>query len=133
MPPELIRLIANSRPDDVLLIEQVDRLSRLKRAIGKSSAPILTPSKSVSLRSIFRQVGCWGVRPTTSPGACSRALNSRMLDMLAAIARKHYNDRRRRQAQGVAAKAKAEVKYRGRPEDIGRNAGIASMLRDGSS
>jgi hypothetical protein len=64
--PELIRLIANSRPDDVLLIEQVDRLSRLKRAIGKSSAPILTPSKSVSLRSIFRQVGCWRVRPTTS-------------------------------------------------------------------
>ena len=27
--PELFRLIADSRPDDVLLIEQVDRLSRL--------------------------------------------------------------------------------------------------------
>jgi DNA invertase Pin-like site-specific DNA recombinase len=65
-------------------------------------------------------------------GRMFRALNSMMLDMLAAIARKHYEDRRRRQAQGVA-KAKAEGKYRGRPEDTGRNAGIASMLRDGSS
>ena len=27
--PELFRLIANSRPGDVLLVEQVDRLSRL--------------------------------------------------------------------------------------------------------
>jgi hypothetical protein len=60
-------------------------------------------------------------------GRMFRALNSMMLDMLAAIARKHYDDRRRRQAQGVA-KAKAEGKYRGRPEDIGRNAGIASLL-----
>ena len=42
-----------------------------RRPIGKSSAPILTPSKSASSRSIFRQVGCWRVRPTTSPGACS--------------------------------------------------------------
>jgi Resolvase, N terminal domain len=30
--PELFRLIADSRPDDVLLIEQVDRLSRLTAA-----------------------------------------------------------------------------------------------------
>ena len=64
----------------------------------------------------------------TSPGAA----NSMMLDMLAAVARKDYEDLRRQQAQGVA-KAKAEGKYRGRPEDIGRNAGIASTLRDGSS
>ena len=65
-------------------------------------------------------------------GRMFRALNSMMLDMLTAIARKHCHDRRRRQAQGVA-KAKAEGKYRGRPEDIARNAGIASMLRAGSS
>jgi DNA invertase Pin-like site-specific DNA recombinase len=55
-----------------------------------------------------------------------------MLDMLAAVARKDYDDRRRRQAQGVA-KAKLEGKYRGRPEDTDRNAGIAGMLRSGMS
>ncbi|WP_350223692.1 hypothetical protein [Proteus vulgaris] len=42
------------------------------------------------------------------------ALNSMMLDMLAAVARKDYEDRRRRQAQGVQ-KAKQEGKYKGRP------------------
>jgi DNA invertase Pin-like site-specific DNA recombinase len=56
------------------------------------------------------------------------ALNAMMLDMLAAVARKDYEDRCRRQAQGQA-KAKPEGKYRGRPEDTNRNAGIAGMLK----
>jgi DNA invertase Pin-like site-specific DNA recombinase len=55
-----------------------------------------------------------------------------MLDMLAAVARKDYEDRRRRQAQGIA-KAKSEGAYRGRPEDTDRNEGIAGMLRSGMS
>ena len=60
------------------------------------------------------------------------ALNAMMLDMLAAVARKDYEDRRRRQAQGIV-KAKAAGAYRGRPEDTDRNAGIAGMLRSGMS
>jgi DNA invertase Pin-like site-specific DNA recombinase len=53
-----------------------------------------------------------------------------MLDVLAAVARKDYEDRRRRQAQGVA-KAKADGRYRGRPEDTERNAAITNMLKSG--
>jgi DNA invertase Pin-like site-specific DNA recombinase len=60
------------------------------------------------------------------------AVNAMMLDVLAAVARKDYEDRRRRQAQGIA-KAKAEGKYRGRPEDTDRNEGIAGMLKAGMS
>jgi DNA invertase Pin-like site-specific DNA recombinase len=55
-----------------------------------------------------------------------------MLDMVAAVARKDYDDRRRRQSQGIA-KARAAGAYRGRPEDTNRNAGIAGMLRSGMS
>ena len=55
------------------------------------------------------------------------AVNAMMLDVLAAVARKDYDDRRRRQAQGQA-KAKAEGRYKGRPEDADRNASIAAML-----
>ena len=51
---------------------------------------------------------------------------------LAAVARKDYEDRRRRQAQGIV-KAKAAGAYRGRPEDTDHNAGIAGMLRSGMS
>ncbi|MGX1498030.1 DNA invertase Pin-like site-specific DNA recombinase [Labrenzia sp. MBR-25] len=60
------------------------------------------------------------------------AINSMMLDMLSAIARKDYEDRRRRQTQGIA-KAKAQGKYRGRPEDTERNEAIMDALRRGQS
>ena len=40
-------------------------------------------------------------------------VNGMMLEMIAAIARKDYDDRRRRQAQGIA-KAKANGRYKGR-------------------
>jgi DNA invertase Pin-like site-specific DNA recombinase len=60
------------------------------------------------------------------------AVNALMLDVLAAVARKNYEDRRRRVAQGQA-KAKAEGRYRGRPEDGAKNARIARMLNAGLS
>ncbi|MDU4231096.1 MAG: helix-turn-helix domain-containing protein, partial [Klebsiella grimontii] len=43
-------------------------------------------------------------------------INGMMLDMLAAIARKDYQDRRRRQEEGIA-KAKVAGKFRGRQAD----------------
>ncbi|WP_347710857.1 resolvase [Bradyrhizobium sp. CB1650] len=46
--------------------------------------------------------------------------------MISSIAR-YYDDRHRRQAQGQA-KAKAEGRYKGRPEDADRNGAIARML-----
>jgi DNA invertase Pin-like site-specific DNA recombinase len=60
------------------------------------------------------------------------AVNGMLLDMLAAVARKDYEDRRRRQVQGIA-KAKAAGTYRGRPEETARNEGTPGMLRAGMS
>ena len=60
------------------------------------------------------------------------AINGMMLDMLAAVARKGYDDRRRRQAQGQAT-AKAEGRYKGRAESVEKNQGIAAMLGEGLS
>ena len=60
------------------------------------------------------------------------AINSMLLDMLAAVARKDYTDRRRRQSQGIA-QAKTAGAYRGRREDTERNASIAAMLTAGLS
>jgi DNA invertase Pin-like site-specific DNA recombinase len=56
-------------------------------------------------------------------GRMFEAINGKLLDMLAAVARKDYDDRRRRQAQGQA-KAKLEGRYKGRPEDTDRNESI---------
>lgn len=55
-----------------------------------------------------------------------------LLDMLAAVARKDYTDRRRRQAQGIE-KAKTAGLYRGRKADTARHAAIADMLERGVS
>ncbi|HFP3311015.1 TPA: serine recombinase, partial [Escherichia coli] len=55
-----------------------------------------------------------------------KAVNSMMLDMLAAIARKDYEDRRRRQAEGIC-KAKAEGKYRGRVADAQKHELIRTL------
>lgn len=49
--------------------------------------------------------------------AMLKAINGMMLDMLAAIARKDYSDRRRRQEEGIT-KAKAAGKFRGRQADL---------------
>ncbi len=59
-------------------------------------------------------------------------INSMMLDVLAAVARKDYEDHRRRQAQGQE-KAEVEGKYKGRAENTARNDGIAAMLRSSAS
>ena len=60
------------------------------------------------------------------------AINSMMLDMLAAVARKDYEDRRRRQSEGIA-KAKREGKYRGRPKNEALRRNIKALVRDGCS
>mgnify|MGYP000412665094 CR=1 FL=1 len=61
-----------------------------------------------------------------------RAINDMLLDMLAAIARKDYEDRRNRQMQGIA-RAKAEGKYSGRRKDTEKRKIIASLLKSGYS
>jgi DNA invertase Pin-like site-specific DNA recombinase len=60
------------------------------------------------------------------------AVNAMMLNMLAAIVRKDYEDRRRRAAQGIA-KAKAKGVYKGRKKDTERNALIQRHLKAGQS
>jgi DNA invertase Pin-like site-specific DNA recombinase len=128
--PELFRLLADCAPGDVLLVEQVDRLSRL------------TSPDWLKLRAEIdtRQVRIVALDLPTSwslatpgdefTGRMFAAVNNMMLDVLGAVARKDYEDRRRRQFEGTA-RAKAAGLYKGRPENKPRNTVIATMLRDG--
>ena len=130
--PELFRLIADSRPGDVLLVEQVDRLSRLTDGDWRKLRSELDAKQ---IRVVALDLPTSWMLASAGDDFTSRmfaAVNAMMLDVLAAVARKDYEDRRRRQAQGQA-KAKDEGKYKGRPEDAARNAGIAGMLRSGMS
>ncbi|MCY1304648.1 putative transposon DNA-invertase [compost metagenome] len=60
------------------------------------------------------------------------AVNGMLLEMLAAVARKDYEDRRRRQAEGIA-RGKAEGVYKGRPVNADKHAKIAELLNEGKS
>jgi DNA invertase Pin-like site-specific DNA recombinase len=130
--PELFRLLADSRPGDVLLTEQVDRLSRLNAHDWQSLKDQLQRKRvrvvALDLPTSWQMVN----EGDELTRRMLEALNGMMLDMLAAIARKDYEDRRRRTAQGIV-KAKAEGKYKGRPEDVERNASILAMLKLGGS
>lgn len=130
--PQLARLLSDAHAGDILLIEQVDRLSRLNAADwDKLRAELKTKNVRVvalDLPTSWQLIG----NGDEFSDRMAEAINSMMLDMLAAVARKDYTDRRRRQAQGIAV-AKASGKYRGRPEDSDRNAAIEEMLGRGMS
>ncbi|MBR0760711.1 recombinase family protein [Bradyrhizobium japonicum] len=131
--PELFRLLADSRPGDILLVEQVDRLSRLTAADWERLKGELA-ARRVKVVALDLPTS-WMMATNSADeftGRMFEAINGMLLDMLAAVARKDYDDRRRRQAQGQA-KAKAEGRYKGRPEDTDRNAGISRMLASGVS
>jgi DNA invertase Pin-like site-specific DNA recombinase len=131
--PELFRLLADAHPGDILLVEQVDRLSRLTAADWEALKAQLAAKRirvvAIDLPTSWTMAAKAGDEFT---GRMFEAINGMLLDMLAAVARKDYDDRRRRQAQGQA-KAKAEGRYKGRPEDAERNDGIARLIAAGQS
>ncbi|GEP06940.1 recombinase family protein [Methylobacterium oxalidis] len=131
--PDLFRLLRDAQPDDILLVEQVDRLSRLTSADWEK---LKAEIAARHIRVVALDLPTSWIMATQSAdeftGRMFEAINGMLLDMLAAVARKDYEDRRRRQAQGQA-RAKAEGKYRGRPADLKRHKAIADMLNRGMS
>lgn len=132
--PELMRLIAESGEGDIVLVEQIDRLARLKQSdwdtlkqkLASKRLAIVSPELPTSWLALQQH------SETDFTGAILQAVNAMMLDMLAAVARKDYDDRRRRQSQGIA-KAQSDGKYNGRQPDLKRHQHIASLLKTGHS
>lgn len=114
--PELMRLIETADKGDILLVEQVDRLTRLtsedwgllKRTIEDKGILIV----SLDLPTSFEALGA---NDKSFTGDILRAVNRMLMDILATTARKDQEDRKRRQLEGIA-KAKADKKYKGRQQ-----------------
>lgn len=129
--PALLELIEEAQVGDILLLEQVDRLSRLDE---KDWETLKTKLKEKQIRVVAQDLPTSWMMATNDPTTARMftAINDMMLDMLAAISRKDYEDRRRRAAQGIE-KAKAKGIYKGRKEDAERNALIQRHLKAGQS
>src|SRR5690606_32856529 len=102
--PKLMQLIEDARKGDVILVEQIDRLARLNQADWDTLKRMLS-EKKLSIVSKELPTSYMALQSESSTEFMSsvlQAINSIMLDVLAAIARKDYEDRRNRQMQGIA-------------------------------
>ena len=131
--PELFRLLEIANQGDVLLVEQVDRISRLnnrdwealKSGITKKGIIIVALDLPTSHQFMHRAADEFTQRMLA-------AINSMMLDMLAAVARKDYEDRIRRQSEGIY-KAKKNGTYKGRKINQRLHENITALLNAGKS
>jgi DNA invertase Pin-like site-specific DNA recombinase len=130
--PELLRLLKDARKGDVLLVESIDRLSRLPvDDWHKLKATI--DAKGLRIVAIDLPTSHQGMRDTKGDDFTDRmlgAINSMLVEMMAAIARKDYEQRRERQAQGIE-KAKAAGKYQGRQVDADLHRRVRELLAAG--
>ena len=131
---ELSRLIDDAQYGDVLLVEQVDRLTRLskpdwdrlKGAIQSAGLRVVSLDLPTSHAALNMSTG------DDFTGRMLDAVNSMLMDMLAAVAHKDWEDRRRRQRQGID-QAKREGRYKGRPVNEEVHARILELRRHGLS
>ena len=131
--PELFRLLAVAQAGDILLVEQIDRLSRLDAEDWERLRGVIQ-SKGIRIVALDLPTSYLQLQSGNDEFMRSmmNAINGMMLDMLAAIARKDYTDRRRRQAQGIE-KAKEMGLYKGRRPDVEKHDHIRTLISQGNS
>jgi hypothetical protein len=125
--------LADSRPSDILLVEDIDRLSRLASTEWENLKGIIR-KREVRIVAVNVPTTWQHLSPIQNEfdARMFGAINDMLLDMLAAIARRDYEQRRERQKQGIE-KARTAGKYRGRMVDLERYNAINRLLASGSS
>ena len=124
--PELNKLIEDSEAGDVLLIEKMDRLTRLPWGEWKTLKSRIMVKGLVII--VADQPMTHAVFSSGEQNSITLALTEFMLDLGAAMARDDY----KRQAQGIE-KAKAAGKYRGRQPNLTLHHDILDQLTLGRS
>jgi len=131
---ELRRLLDDAQEGDILLVEAIDRLSRLPQSEWERLRAEIE-GKGLRVVALDLPTSHDALTKSSSDEFTARmldAVNRMMLDMVAAIARKDYEQRRQRQAQGIA-KAKEKGVYKGRPVDRDKHDRIRQLLEKGFS
>lgn len=107
--PELMRLIREAHKGDILLLEQIDRLTRLNEADWETLKTAIK-AKGIVVVSLDLPTSHSAMKDLTTTPLTSaeeymqstlKSVNAMLMDMLSATARKDYCDRRTRQAQGI--------------------------------
>lgn len=132
--PELFRLLGDCQSGDILLVERVDRLSRLSGPDWDRLKQLITERKvrvvSLDLPTSWQMMTKQREHDLTS--RIFESINAMLLDMLAAVARKDYEERRKVTQQGIE-RAKGQGLFKGRRENIKRNEAILDLLNSGKT
>lgn len=129
--PELMKILEVAQPNDSILIEQVDRLSRLnaedwttlRRQIEQKGLSIVALDMPTSWSFLKGDPDDFNYR-------INMALNSMMLETLAAVARKDYLDRKTRQREGIE-RARAQGRYRGKQANKEKHEQVIKLRESG--
>lgn len=128
--PELLRMIADLQPGEVVIAEKMDRISRLPLAEAeKLVASIQAKGARLAIPGLVDlsdvAVGADGVTKVVL-----ESMQSLLLKLALQMARDEYETRRERQRQGVQL-AKADHRYVGRPPDGVTHERIVALRRTG--
>lgn len=130
--PELTRLLADLQPDDTVIAERMDRISRLpladaKKLIGairNKGARIAVPGV-VDLDDAARDAN-------GTARIVFEAVQDMLLNLALQEARDDYETRRKRQREGIE-RAKEQGRYAGRKPDRARHAQIVAYRERGTT
>lgn len=131
--PELLRMVADLQPREVVIAEKIDRISRL---------PLPDAERLVaSIRAKGARLAVPGVVDLSDLAAEAQgvakivleSVQDMLLKLALQIARDDYEDRRERQRQGIELAKKDAGKYRGRRADPKRHAQVVALRKSGHS
>ncbi|MDI2113789.1 recombinase family protein [Commensalibacter nepenthis] len=131
---ELTRLLNDSQADDILLIEQIDRLTRLndhdwtqlKKQISNLDLKIVSLDIPTSWQALDKNI----TDNDPISKAILNAVNNMFIDLMAAISRKDWITRRERQRQGIERGIR-NGKYKGKQADLERHQQVISLRKRG--
>lgn len=130
--PELLRLVADLQPGEVVIAEKIDRISRLPLAEAEQLVAVIRAKGArlavpgvVDLSELA--AGMQGVARVVL-----EQVQEMLLKVALQIARDDYEDRRERQRQGISI-AKTAGKYVGRKSDVQTHERIVALRGGGTS
>lgn len=130
--PELLRMISDLQPGEVVIAEKIDRISRL---------PLIDAERLItSIRDRGAKLAIPGVVDLSDLAAAAdgvarivlEAVQAMLLRLALQMAHDDYETRRERQRQGIAI-AKAEKRYRGRVANQAQHARVMTLRAAGHS
>lgn len=115
--PELMRLLNTANSGDVLLVESVDRLSRLSQADWET---LKTTIKAKGLRLVIADLPTsWQMAADGIAGEVLKVINDMLIELMATMARLDQDKRVERINQGLANKRAANPEWK--PSGKGKN------------